>query len=36
MHAFRRAVEAGDVEAALRLPADDIVFPGRPIGRHLG
>jgi ketosteroid isomerase-like protein len=26
MHAFREAVEAGDIEAALRLLADDVVF----------
>jgi hypothetical protein len=26
MHAFRKAVEAGDIEAALRLLADDVVF----------
>jgi len=36
MRAFREAVEAGDIEAALRLLADDVVFLGRPIGRHLG
>lgn len=26
MHAFREAVEAGDIEAALRLLADDVIF----------